>query len=83
MPGFLQNAKGEHSSTKLFNWFTAAVVLGMWGILSWEKKELLPLDSTQIGVIGLGQVINSLNKKFELDIDKTKVMEEIKKRIKK
>jgi len=79
--GFLQNAKGEGSSTKVFNWFVAVIILGIWGALCWEKKELLPFDMTQLGIIGIGQAVNSVNKKFELDIDKNKVISEIRKRI--
>lgn len=66
-PGFLQNAYGEKSSTKLFNMVYGVILMIVWAALCWNKKEILPIDPTAIIPLGIGHAVNSINKWTEFN----------------
>ena len=85
MAGFLQTKDGENSHTKLFNTVYSVVMIGMWAVLSWDKKELIPFDPTVIVPLGMGQAVNSLNKWIEVNgnSEKAKFIKAIMEKVKK
>lgn len=82
MPGFLQNAKGEYSHTKGINTLISVCTIAAWLLLCWHKKELIPIDPTILGLIGVPAGINTFNKFIENNADKQKILNEILAKIK-
>ena len=83
--GFLQTASGEFSSTKLFNTLYGITLLIMWAYLCWQKQEILPLDLSAIAPLGIGQVMNGVNKWIEVNgnVDKAMMIKTIMAKMKK
>ena len=65
--GFLQTASGEKSSTKFFNTLYGIALIVVWVYLCWQKQEILPLDLTAIAPLGIGQIMNGVNKWIEVN----------------
>jgi hypothetical protein len=74
MSGYLQNAKGESSHTKLINMGISICIIVVWVLLCWHKKEIVPIDPTILALIGVPTVGNSINKFIENNADKQKTI---------
>lgn len=71
--GFLENANGERSSTRLFNLVYSMAFICIWAYLCWSKQEMIPFDPSALVPLGLGQGINALNKWIETNGNAEKV----------
>lgn len=72
--GFLENANGEKSHTKLINIIVSLCIMVGWAIVSGLQHKLVEIPPTLLGVLFFCMGINSLNKKLESGnlIDKVK-----------
>jgi len=69
--GFFENSAGERSWTRLINTFLFVFILCMWGIESWSKGGIVPLDPTVLGLLVAAMTGSGINKWLESNSDKT------------
>jgi len=83
--GYLENSNGEKSHTKLINSIVALAIMGGWAMVCYQKGELVQIDPTLLGLLGMCISGNSLNKWIESNsnVEKAKMIRTFMERVKK
>ena len=71
--GFLQDAKGNNSSTRLMGAFVWTLVMGMWAFITIKTGVMQELPQTIIIVLGTAAGWLLFNKQIESNVPKATV----------